>query len=87
MRRHYDLPFGAELFPDLLRFRLWRREQTPCLRWARGAGPEWDPDEPWPGGWFRCRPDGTWEMARSCRSSSTLQTRMSQCLGIPRGDG
>jgi malto-oligosyltrehalose trehalohydrolase len=55
MRRHHELPFGAELVDDGVHFRLWApRASTVVLR-LEGAG-EW-PMERAEGGWFSLTTD------------------------------
>jgi malto-oligosyltrehalose trehalohydrolase len=52
MRRHYDLPFGAEPSRDGVRFRLWAPQANAVSVQLEGTVPSAIPMSREPGGWF-----------------------------------
>ena len=52
MRRHYDLPFGAELTPQGIRFRLWAPRANTVSVQLEGPVPSAIPMNREPGGWL-----------------------------------
>ena len=52
MRRHYELPFGAEPTADGTRFRVWAPRASSVSLQLEAASPETIPMEREPGGWF-----------------------------------